>query len=66
MDLLCDLAKEMGLLFFDTTSSFVDSDTNILKNEYRYPGHHYKGYNDCAISNAKTVTHNFFHSFFEK
>jgi len=63
---LSDLADEMNLKFFDLTLFFIDSNTKLLKNEYRYHGHHYKGYNDIAISDVKTITHNFFHSFFEE
>ena len=64
-ELLSNLAKEMNLKFFDPIPIFIDNDTKLLKNEYRYHGHHYNGYNDNTVSNAKCVTHNFFHSFFE-
>lgn len=63
--LLCELSKELGLLFFDTTSSFIDCDNNILKNEYRYPGHHYKGYNDIIVSDVKNVLCDVFKHFFD-
>lgn len=65
-ELLYNLAKEMNLKFFDPIPLFIDNDTKLLKDEYKDYGHHYKGYNDSIVSNAKVITHNFFHSFFEK
>lgn len=61
--LLSDLAKELNLLFFDTTSLFINNETKLLKNEYEYHGHHYKGFNDSTVSDAKIITHNFFDLF---
>jgi len=63
-NLLSDLAKEMGLPFFDTTPLFMDSETGLLKTKYTDYGHHYKGYYDDS-ADTKLITHNFFHSFLE-
>lgn len=62
--LLHDLTIEMNLKFFDAIPLFIDDNKKLLKNEYQDYGHHYKGYCDTS-SQAKSVTHNFFHSFFE-
>jgi len=63
-ELLHNLANEMNLRFFDTTEVFIDKNTNLLKNEYRCYGHHYKGWSDEKHSNAKKITCNYFCSFF--
>jgi hypothetical protein len=54
----------MNLPFFDTTPLFLDLELGLLKTEYLDYGHHYKGYYDNT-TNAKEITHNFFHEFFE-
>lgn len=63
-ELLFNLANEMNLKFFDTTPLFIDNDIKLLKEEFKDHTHHYKGYCDVT-SDAKSITHNFFHSFFE-
>jgi hypothetical protein len=63
--LLSALAKEMGVLLFDTTAIFIDPDTKLLKNKYRDYGHHYNGYYDSTID-TRSITHDFFHRFFEQ
>jgi hypothetical protein len=55
-DLLSNLAKEMHLDFFDTTSLFVNEFTGVLKTEYTNYNHHYLGYNDDT-TDAKNITH---------
>jgi hypothetical protein len=64
-NLLAELAKEMNLLFFDTTHLFINPDTKMLKDEYSGCGHHYKGFNDDA-SDAKKITHDYFYLFFKE
>jgi ribosomal protein S17E len=54
--LLCGLANELKLPFFDTTSLFIDINTDMLKTVFQDNGHHYKGYNDNTQSDAKVVT----------
>jgi hypothetical protein len=61
---LSNLAKELNLKFFDTTELFIDPMTNLLKDGYRYHGHHYKGWCDDTISDAKIITQASFNSFF--
>jgi hypothetical protein len=64
-ELLCSLAKEMNLRFFDTTKFFMDNDTKLLKNEYRDYGHHYGGYYDSDQFGTKGIFDSYFNLFFE-
>ena len=64
-ELLRNLAKQLNLPFFDTTPSFIDNNTNLLKDEYRCYEHHYKGYTDDTTSTAKQVTRDCFCAFFK-
>jgi len=62
--LLRDLAKELNLLYFNTNEVFMDNNTNLLKDQYRDYGHHYRGLYDNEQSDAINVTHKYFEDFF--
>jgi hypothetical protein len=62
--LLCELAKQLNLPFFDMTNILISGDTGLLKHDYRDNGHHYKGYHDRK-SDSSQITYKFFREFFE-
>ena len=54
--LLEEMATELNRPFFDTTSCFIDAHTGSLKQQYTESGHHYKGYIDESVTDAKQLT----------
>lgn len=55
-ELLRKMANEMNLQFFDTTDSFIDTETGLLKQQFMDSGHHYKGYmDDTQVARQLTI-----------